>query len=87
MDVWTLLVSCPHEIWTETERWFVIETHRVTELPFEQRSNHSRFDKKYNIMFQNQIWTLNPLTAGVAYIRVFIFYWHIKYNLLNMLKI
>ena len=29
----------------------------------------------------------NPLTAGVAYIWVFIFYWHIKYNLLNMLKI
>ena len=27
----------------------------------------------------------NPLTAGAAYIRVFIFYWHIKYNLLNML--
>ena len=30
---------------------------------------------------------LNPLTAGAAYIRVFIFYWHIKYHLLNMLKI
>ena len=29
----------------------------------------------------------NPLTAGVAYIRVFIFYLHIKYHLLNMLKI
>ena len=26
----------------------------------------------------------NPLTAGVAYIRVFIFYKHIKYHLLNM---
>ena len=30
---------------------------------------------------------LNPLTAGVAYIRVFIFNKHIKYHLLNMLKI
>ena len=30
---------------------------------------------------------LNPLTAGVAYIRVFIIYSHIKYHLLNMLKI
>ena len=30
---------------------------------------------------------LNPLTAGAAYIRVFILYWHIKYHLLNMLKI
>ena len=29
----------------------------------------------------------NPLTAGVAYIRVFIFYQHIKYHLLNMLMI
>ena len=30
---------------------------------------------------------INPLTAGVEYIRVFIFYWHIKYRVLNMLKI
>ena len=29
----------------------------------------------------------NPLAAGAAYIRGFIFYWHIKYHLLNMLKI
>ena len=29
----------------------------------------------------------NPLTAGAAYIRVFIFYQHIKHHLLNMLKI
>ena len=29
----------------------------------------------------------NPVTAGAAYIRVFIFYHHIKYHLLNMLKI
>ena len=28
----------------------------------------------------------NPLTAGAAYIRVFIFSQHIKYNILNMLK-
>ena len=31
---------------------------------------------------------LNPLTAGAAYIKVvFIYYKHIKYQLLNMLKI
>ena len=28
----------------------------------------------------------NPLTAGAAYIRVFIFYQRIKYHILNMLK-
>ena len=30
---------------------------------------------------------INPLTAGAAYIWVFIFYLHIKYHLLNTLKI
>ena len=30
---------------------------------------------------------VNPLTVGAAYIRIFIFYWHIKYHVLNMLKI
>ena len=30
---------------------------------------------------------INPLTAGAAYIRVFIFYQHIMYDLLNMLMI
>ena len=29
----------------------------------------------------------NSLTAGAVYIRVFIFYYHIKYHILNMLKI
>ena len=29
----------------------------------------------------------NTLTAGAAYIRVFVFYYHIKYHPLNMLKI
>ena len=29
----------------------------------------------------------NPLTAGAAYIQVFIFYQRIMYHLLNMLKI
>ena len=29
----------------------------------------------------------NPLTAGAEYIRIFISYWHIKYHVLNMLKI
>ena len=45
------------------------------------------------LLLTSYIWTrvilltLNPLTAGVAYIRVFIFYYHIKYHLLNLLKI
>ena len=30
---------------------------------------------------------LSPLTAGAAYNRVFIFYQHIMYHILNMLKI
>ena len=30
---------------------------------------------------------VNPLTAGAAYIRVFIFYQSIKYHILNMVKI
>ena len=30
---------------------------------------------------------VNTLTAGAAYIRVFIFYEHIQYRILNMLKI
>ena len=29
----------------------------------------------------------NPLTAGAAYIWVFMFYYHIKYHLVNMFKI
>ena len=32
-------------------------------------------------------WVIDPFTAGAAYILVFIFYYHIKYHLLNMLKI
>ena len=31
--------------------------------------------------------SFNPLTASAAYIRVFMFYKHIKYHILNMLKI
>ena len=30
---------------------------------------------------------IKPSTAGAAYIRVYIFYYHIKYHLLNMLTI
>ena len=31
--------------------------------------------------------SFNPLTAGATYIRVFIFYKHIKYHILYMFKI
>ena len=37
--------------------------------------------------FKCTITNVNPLTAGAAYIRIFIFYQHIKYHILNMLKI
>ena len=37
----------------------------------------------YTVKYQG----FNPLTAGAAYIRVFIFSQHIKYHLLNTLKI
>ena len=33
-----------------------------------------------------QVFYFNPLDAGVAYMRVFIFYEHITYHFLNMLK-
>ena len=48
----------------------------------------SRF-MKATIQTQNEHWVLilNPSIAGAAYIRVFIFYQHIKYHILNMLKI
>ena len=58
-------------------------------------------NKLFNLHIQSKHWiyTFNPhmlprtvgspdpLTAGVANIQVFIFYSHIKYPLLNMLKI
>ena len=33
------------------------------------------------------LYYVNPLTAGAAYIRVLIFYQHIKYYILNMLEL
>ena len=36
---------------------------------------------------ENHSYPFNPLTAGAAYIRFFIVYWHIKYHILNMLNI
>ena len=39
------------------------------------------------IYITNRLTAINPLTAGVAYMRVFIFYQHITYHFLNMLKI
>ena len=37
--------------------------------------------------YKCQIQPFNPLTAGAAYIRVFIFFKRIKYHILNKLKI
>ena len=38
-------------------------------------------------MYIINVINLNPLVTGAAYIRFFIFYEHIKYHILNMLKI
>ena len=38
-------------------------------------------------IIEQRVMYINPLTAGAEYIRVFIFYQHIKYHLLSMLKI
>ena len=39
------------------------------------------------LVLKGRIYHFNPLTAGVADIRVLIFYYHVNYHLLNMLKI
>ena len=40
-----------------------------------------------HLLASHSVWyCVNPCTAGAAYIRVFIFYSHIKYHILNMLK-
>ena len=49
-------------------------------MPLRTRPSHTRSVSAIIYLF-------NPLTAGAAYIRVFIFYKHIKYHLLNTLKI
>ena len=43
--------------------------------------------KKPTLAIALVCFTLNPLTARAAYIRVLIFIWHIKYHRLNMLRI
>ena len=55
----------------------------------QQRRAPSGWDKKTKNMSRQLLFCMhwhvfNPLTAGVAYIRVFIFYEHIKYHLLSM---
>ena len=39
------------------------------------------------VRLESRLIIVNPLTAGAAYIRVFVFYWHIKYHILKMLRI
>ena len=46
-----------------------------------------QFEIIINVLVGSFWLIINPLTAGAAYIRVFIFYYHIKYHFLNMLKI
>ena len=41
----------------------------------------------FTTIVTNNYSVVNPLTAGAAYNRVFIFYYHIKYHILNMFKI
>ena len=58
--------------------------------PVPHKTRHSK-DYQFNstaYLKSKQLPLVNLLTAGVAYIRVFIFYSHIiKYHILNMLKI
>ena len=49
-------------------------------------TSHFDFSTFFVSHHQPRRW-FNPLTTGAAYIRVFIFYQHIKYDILNMLKI
>ena len=54
---------------------------------FTHWTSHSMFSY-VNASFHHCVFfSINPLTAGVAYIRVYNFYQHIKYHILNMLKI
>ena len=39
------------------------------------------------VRLESRLIIFNPLTAGAAYIRVFVFYLHIKYHILKMLRI
>ena len=48
--------------------------------------SHFSFVWNWNII-PEKICSFNRLTAGAAYIRVIIFYSHIKYHILNMFKI
>ena len=53
-------------------------------MPITRCVNYADVDYKHVYVDHSPI---NPLTAGAAYIRVFSYYSHIKYHLLNMLKI
>ena len=48
---------------------------------------HPTISRVFTSIYILTLVILNPLPAGAAYIQVFIFYYHIKYQLLNMLKI
>ena len=39
------------------------------------------------VRLESRLIIFNPLTAGAVYIWVFVFYWHIKYHILKMLRI
>ena len=58
-----------------------------TMLPCKTKST-SHVSRYWLLALQSSILhQFTPLTSGAAYIRIFIFYWHIKYHVLNMLKI
>ena len=60
-----------------------ISTHLTSRAQITGRKLHPCV----SILQEVLILAYNPLTAGTAYIRVFILYSHIKYHILNMLKI
>ena len=45
----------------------------ITMITEDSDASHVHFTECYSV-------SVNPLAAGAAYIRVFIFYYHIKYN-------
>ena len=53
------------------------------------KNKHTLFNQRrwHKYCCEYQETCINPLTAGAVYIRVFIFYKHIKYHFLKMVKI
>ena len=64
---------------------FIFMKYRHLSVEFILPTDH--FSKNILYITLGMNFAFNPLTAGAAYIRVFFFYQHIRYHILNMLKI